>query len=214
MPSHHRTMDETGWELILATAPTANPITDDEAKEQIRVEHTDDDTHIGLLVDAATKKIEETLGKQLVRATYNLYLDRFPTGRNRIIFPINPVSAITSITYEDEDSASQTWTDGDNGFQKTIAGNDIRATVAPAPDESYPATEANRLRAVNILFNAGYSDSEGNVASIPENYKHALKMYVALLYDYREPVISGTIISPVPDTIMALLGPTSIVEVG
>ena len=209
---HWRTFDETGWELVLKTVPTAQPITLVQAKAQLTIEHTDDDTLIALFIEAATIRVEQELGRQLVRATYNLHLDLFPGGREPIWFPINPVSAITSINYEDENGATQSWTAGDAGFQSTIAG-ETRARVAPAPNESYPATESERLRAVNILFNAGYSDSDGNVASIPENYKHAIKMYVRHIDENREIVATGTIVTPIPDTIKSLLGPTTLVGI-
>lgn len=215
-----RTMEQTEWELVLKTAATVNPITDAQAKEHLHLggvagaDSTDEDAYVTAIVTSATKHIEALLGKQLVRATFNLYLDEFPTGRNPIIFPVFPVSALTSVTYEDENSASQTWTSGDTGYQVAIAGNDKPAVLCPSPDESYPATEANRKRAVNILFNAGYSDTADSVANIPENYTHAVKLMVGHMYEMREPVIAGVSVAQVPDSVHALLGTTAMVALG
>ena len=68
------------YALELVTAPATSPVTLVEAKAQMRVEHTDDDTIIQRLIDAATAfvDVQGALGKAMITQTWGQWLTANP----------------------------------------------------------------------------------------------------------------------------------------
>ncbi len=64
--------------LVLFTAPATEPVTTAEAKTHLRVDTSDDDTLIGTLITVARRRVENDSRHQLVTATWDYTLDRFP----------------------------------------------------------------------------------------------------------------------------------------
>jgi hypothetical protein len=64
--------------LRLITAPNAEPVTLQEAKDSLRVEGTDEDARITRHIINARRQAEAYTERQLVTATWELVLDAFP----------------------------------------------------------------------------------------------------------------------------------------
>jgi uncharacterized phiE125 gp8 family phage protein len=95
------------WHRLTRTiAPTVDPVTLAEVKAALRVDGTDEDTHIAGLIKAATARVEQGAGIALLPQTWRASLDRFPVGSIRI--PLAPVSAVSSITYRAQDGTTAT----------------------------------------------------------------------------------------------------------
>jgi len=181
--------------LSLITPPVGEPITTAEAKEHLIVTETDDDSYIAALISAATLKLENDTSRRFLTQTWDYYMDEFPDS-DELILPYPPLQSITSIKYLDT-----------NGVEQTFAAADYivdtyseEGRIALDEGESWPSTQPV-INAVYTRMVVGY----GLAASVPEALKHALKLYLSLLYENREPIVMGTIVSKIPDSIGALV---------
>ncbi len=171
-------VQQSSMRLELTVGPTIEPLTLEEAKSQLIVSTTADDTLITSLITVARRKVEQDTGLQLITATYNGFLDAFPCGRGEIRIPIYPVAGLNEIHYVDL-----------NGDSQTIVKEDVQleefarpAIIVPLSGESWPSTKAETLRAVTVDFDAGYGDAASNV---PGDLIHAIKLVLTHLYEHR-----------------------------
>ena len=183
--------------LNLVTPASENLITLAEAKKHLNVDDdfTDDDGYIALLIDAMTDKVESETESRFITQTWDWYLDRFPSSAVMEV-PYPPLQSVTSTTYLDGQGATQT-------FDSSYYSVDTYSAVGRiALDEGYswPGTQSV-INAVTIQFICGYGDA----ADVPEGLKHALKLYLSMLYEYREPVVTGKIVTPIPVAVNTLI---------
>jgi len=170
---------ESSLELI--TPPSVKPITLAEARDHLRVTTTDEDSYIQLVIDAATDYYERLTWLQLITATYDFFLDEFPTGDTPIELPRPPFQSITSIKFVDEDGNTQTLATSKFEVDTSVLPGKVR----PVNGEFYPSTK-DQFKAVTITFKAGYGDSS---AEIPSGILQTLKLLISFLYDHRDFVI-------------------------
>ena len=78
----------------ILTAPAAEPVTADEVKDQLRLDGTDQDTMIDLLIAAARAGVEKYLGRALITQTLQLFYDSFPA---EIELPYPPYQSVSHI---------------------------------------------------------------------------------------------------------------------
>ena len=174
-------------DLVPTTAPTEEPISVAEAKDQMRVTQSSEDAYIGLLIQKARDKYENDIQFQLVTASRKTTLDKFP---NVIVLAFPPLQADNLIiTYVDEDGADQTLASTEYQLDtKRIPGE-----VVEAFDKTWPATRDQR-GAVTVAYNCGYGDA----SAVPFIDKHAVALLVAHWFANRESPISGATITGVP----------------
>jgi uncharacterized phiE125 gp8 family phage protein len=192
--------------LTRTTAPTVEPITRAEAKAHSRVTVSDDDEYIDALIEATRDRIENHTKRALLTQTWRLTLDSFPLGRRDIILPWSPLQSVTSITYVDTNGTTQTWASSNYSVDTGATPGRVRL----AYDVLYPSIR-HQPNAVTIIFVAGY----GSAASdLPAGIVHACKILFGHYYDNREPVVTGTVATPIPETWKALLGPYRVLGAG
>lgn len=179
--------------IKLITAPTAEPVTLAQAKEHLRITHTQDDAYIIGLIEAARRHAEQHTGRRLCTQTVDYFLDAFPSGA--IELPCPPVASITSIKYLDENGVEQTLS---NTLYKLSAG-DEPARVTAAYDQTWPTTRAE-ADAVTVRMVCGY----GGTAAVPRDIAMAILMIVGHLYEHRESV-SDFQVFEVPQSAESLL---------
>lgn len=194
-------MNYPRWTLEESTAPGAEPISTAEAKAWLRVDDSDDDTLIDALVVAARRSFEEATNRSIISTVWKLRLDQFPSGP--IWLPRSPVSAVASVSYEDEDGETQTWSD--TLYEVDLF--DIVTTIRPINGESYPGTKV-QIQAVTVTFTAGYGVAGSDV---PDDILTALKLILATFYEHRESVIVGTSFQEFP-TLQRLIWPHKVVS--
>ena len=170
--------------FVVSVEPTVEPVTLEEAKTHLRVEHTYDDTEITSMIIAARKQAELNLSRYIITQTVDAYYDRFQS-----CFELPPLQSVTSITYLDSNGDSQTLA----ASQYVVDDKSIPARITPAYGVSWPSTY-DQTNAVSIKFVAGY----GLAADVPENIKSWIKLQVAEYYEVRNPVVVGTTASEVP----------------
>ncbi len=185
--------------LSLVTAPTTEPITLDEAKQQVRRDFVlDDDVYIsGVLIPAARSRGELSTGRQFLTATWDLKLSQFPScSYEPIEIPKSPLLAVTSITYVDTDGATQTWTSSKYVVDAPQGPNPKRGRVFLAYGETWPQARC-QPNAVTVRFTAGYG-AEGEF--VPPRLKMAMLLDIGTLFEHREDVVvgQGYAIAPFP----------------
>jgi len=161
--------------LSLVTPPAETPVSLNEAKAHLRVEHTDEDALINGLIAAATAEIDGRDGylrRALVTQTWDYWLPRFPLAR-RILIPMPPLRDVVSIKYLDGNNLEQTFA----AENYEVVGNDEQGYVALNIASSWPLTY-DREKAVTIRFEAGY----GEAKDVPVNVRQGILLRVADLY--------------------------------
>lgn len=173
--------------------PTTEPVSLAEAKAQLRVDHTDEDTYISALVSTATAAVEEMTGRALITQTWSLSQNG---AVDRVYLPKTPVQSIDSITYYDRDEVSQTATASDFNLFSDI----YRAWVEPKSNKDWPDV-FDRPDSLTISFVAGY----GAASDVPVEIAHAIKMLLSHWYEQRVSV-SEKLMREVPFSVSSLLG--------
>lgn len=168
-------MTSQQYTLTQSTPPTEEPISYEEAKVYGWVTDHDDDALIDQLGQVVRRRFEELSGIQLVTATWKMYLDCFP--EKEILIPKSPLIAVSSITYVDNDGATQTWSS--SLYQVDAVSKPGR--ICPAWGESWPSTRY-QMNAVCITFTAGF----GAATAVPYEFKHRLWQATKYRYDNRD----------------------------
>ncbi|HAN97627.1 MAG TPA: hypothetical protein DCQ98_09465 [Planctomycetaceae bacterium] len=188
------------YQLRLVTAPATEPLSLAQAKTQVRVEadETAHDDDLSTLIVEARQYVEQALGRQLLTATWDLAIDRFPVGESELPLPLPPLQSVTSLQYYDTDGTLQTW-DDENYHVSTDGSENGRLVLAPGA--SWPTAQL-RAEAVRIRFVAGYGDAADDV---PAPLRRAIKLLVGHWFTFREEAIAGTIIAQIPTGVERIL---------
>ncbi len=174
--------------------PSVLPVSLAEAKSQCRVDHDEEDSLISAMISAATEYCEAYTKRQFITGTWTCKLDRFPS--DGILLRINPVSSVSSISYNDSNGDAQTL----SSSLYTVDANTEPARIVPAWGESWPVTRGH-LNDVTVTFMAGYGSA---ATSVPARIKNAILLLVGHLYQTRESA-SEKAIREVPMGLRALL---------
>lgn len=133
---------------ILVAPATVEPVTRQQAKDQMRVTIADEDTLIDRLIAAARGHVETICNRALVLQSRRLLLDEFPDCIE--IFRA-PMRAVQSIQYLDDAGALQTLA----ASQYRVDKHSIPARITPAVDVSWPSTY-EVPNAVLVNYTAGH----------------------------------------------------------
>ena len=186
--------------LTRATAPAATPVSVAEVKDHLRVEHNEDDALITLYLNAAIAHLdgdEGILGRALVTQTWDQTIDDFPHGDDLALM-LAGVQSVTSITYRDMDGATQTFP-AESYMLRYRHG---LTWVHLKDDYTWPETD-DEPDAVTVRFVAGYGDA----AAVPAALKAAMLLHIGHMYENREPVNIGNIVTTIPMAYDALVAP-------
>lgn len=197
--------------LKLITAPATSPLSLDEVKAHLRVDHEDENAFIETLISAVTKHLDARdgwLGRALTEQTWELWLDAFPASEIRI--PLPPLQEIVSIKYDDVDGDEQT-VDSDDYTVDTV---NEPGWVVPNATFSWPDTLIG-INTVRVRFICGYPDVGGSPLEVgtPAAILAAMKLMIGDLYAHRETVFAGVVVNRT-DTVNMLLAPYEIHFVG
>lgn len=156
------------------------------AKKQSRVVHAQEDDLIKDKIIAAIGIYEDYTGIALSESTYKMGLDECP--KNRIIFITPcPLKSVTSIKFYDSMGALQTMEDTNYVIDDLSEPARIELRIAPMTEK--------RINAVQIEYVCGKNYTADN---LPGKAKAAIMMLAGHMYENREEVVTGTIVSKVP----------------
>jgi len=160
------------------TPPATEPITLDQAKLHLRVDHADEDALISALIITARMACEDRLQRTLITTGWTWALDAFPPGGGLLVPPMPPLVSLDAIHYVDPDGATQPMDWASLALIDLISEP---ARIAPASG-SWPATAA-RINAVTITYTAGYGPA---AADVPAPIKSWLLLAIGDMFANRE----------------------------
>ena len=182
--------------LVTISQETPSVVTLSEAKTWLRVDNTDEDTRVEILMAAAVEYVAQTSRMVLSPSVFQYVLDKFPAvnwyqyypvmapfpqlltqGKNfflpnqTIQEPIYPVTAIDFIQYIDAATGETVTLDPADYVVDIHQGR-----LAPATNKTWPFTQ-NTLNAVTIQFQAGFT-----AETVPSTIKLAILNHCLLAY--------------------------------
>ena len=194
MPSRNRNL--TGRAIV--TAPAVYAITLQEAKDQVRVTHSDEDDKLNLFIAAACDYTEQILSRTLIEQTWDLYYDRFPCGDNAIEIGGPPLISVTSVKYIDSADTEQTW---DSANYTVDVDQAYQALIYPAINASYPNTRVYP-KSVIIRIVTGYENSGASPVdyadNVPSTIKQAILLLLGHMWENRENSTIGVDVKTIP----------------
>lgn len=162
------------WSRVsIVTKSTAQPVTVSEVKSRARIDHSDDDTDIGVMIDEAVSKIERNNGVALMTQTWRMSMDVFPA---HISLHGWPVKSVKSVKYRDVDGNEQTLSTD----VYRLDTNSVPARISLKPNQSWPIPESS-YGAVWVDYVLG----EGSAADVNLDLKGAVLLFVTHRYDCR-----------------------------
>ncbi|MBF0185462.1 MAG: phage head-tail connector protein [Magnetococcales bacterium] len=175
--------------LSIVTAPYMEPVSLEEAKLQLRVDGTEEDALIMMLISSARERAEQLTGRQLMTARWLLTLDCFPNRGpmdsdsgtfypgNEIRLPKSPAKEVHTIRYL-----------GINGEWKEMQVGEYIVDMRSEParihlpfGRFWPVTMP-QLNAVEVEFSSGYASD----VVVPSAIKQWIMWTVASAYKQRE----------------------------
>lgn len=185
-------MNSAPFRLSLASAPTIEPVSVQEARLHCRVDDSADNSYVTALITAARIMAEQFTRRVFITQSWVMYMDAWPCDRF-IEIPKAPLQGISSIvTYDDSDAA--TTFASSNYYVDLISkpGRVVLRSTASWPDVDRVAN------GIVINFVAGYGAAP---AGIPQDIRQAILLIVAHLYENR-----GDVSAEMPATAELLLG--------
>jgi uncharacterized phiE125 gp8 family phage protein len=156
--------------LKLVTPPVTEPVTLDELKQYLRIDHADDDAEVSALGVAAREFVETYTGLALPVQTWELTARDWPACV--IVLPKPPLQVVVSIKHRTAAGAVVTLA-ANTDYIADLAGGTVEPVTSWPRVGDYPD-------AVQVRFTAG--------GSTPESLKLAIKSLAAHWYDNRSPV--------------------------
>jgi uncharacterized phiE125 gp8 family phage protein len=172
--------------LTLITAPQVEPLSLDEAKQQVQQTSNVDDALIrSIWIPAVRERGEIATRRAFIRQVWSLVLDAFPAC-DWIEIPKPPLITVDAFTYLDADGVTQTLVAGtDYVVTAPMGPRCARGRVALMPGKSWPVAQA-RIGAVQIQFTCGYGAVS---SSVPSALKAAMLLDLGRLYANREEAV-------------------------
>lgn len=159
---------------IKVITPPSESITRAEAKLHLRLDDISGshphDSMIDGLITAAREYAEHYTQVSIGSQTLELALDEFPESDGAIELRRGPVTAITSVTYVDEDGATQTLASANYTLDDYSTPNWLLA----AYDTEWPTTR-DTANAVKVRYVAG-------ATTTPKAVKDAMLLHIQLSY--------------------------------
>lgn len=167
--------------IKIITPPGIEPISLEEAKLHLRVDATDEDIPIGLLIVAARQAAEAETWRALMPQTMELSLSCWP---HKIYLPHPPLASVTSIKYLDTAGVLQTMDPADY----IVDDYSEPAKIVPAYGKCWPMVR-HQPNAILVRYVAGYA----NISSVPQAIKSWMLLRIGTLYRNREDVVTGQV---------------------
>jgi uncharacterized phiE125 gp8 family phage protein len=170
--------------LARTTDPAVEPISIADMKAHLREDGDDSDGLIAQYITMARQKVEGDTRRALISQSWTLSMDRVPANGRPIVLPVNPVSAVTSITSYDEADASS-----------VVATSVYRLDTASVParivlkdGQSWPSGLRPETGLV-VVFVAGYGTTAATIKDA--QLLQAIYLLVGHWYMTREAVHIG-----------------------
>lgn len=158
--------------------PNSEPVTLDEAKLHLKVDHDEEDALISGYISTARELCETECQRTIMLSTWEMTTDIFDDAL-KLDWP--RVLRIDWLKYLDED-----------GIERAIDPQDFRldarsditpAYLVPARGRAWPGTDPESINCVTVRYAAGYGSTPD---SVPWSIRHWVMLHVADFYKNRE----------------------------
>jgi len=183
--------------------PEIEPVSYDQAVAQLGMTSAEADNHrlmIEALIVVARTEAEAATDRVLITQTWQASFDCLSTP---LKLARQSVQSVASITYVDVDGATQTLA----ADQYRLTGWD-NSEIIPAYGVTWP-TPRGDADCVTVTWVAGYGD---DVEDVPAPIRQWILVRLATLFEHREEVVAGTIVSPIK-ALDSLLSPYKVISV-
>lgn len=160
-----------------AGSPMAEPFTLAEALTHLRADGDSgaNDAYITSLIAVVRHACEDATERSMVSTPWLLRMDAFPDA---IELRQPPIIAVQSVQYLDVDGVLQTLDPADYVFDNACEPG----RIVPAPDVTWPDTQADAINTVRVNYTAGYGATG---ASVPAPLRHWMLLALTELYETR-----------------------------
>lgn len=183
---------------VLIEPPASLPVTLEEARKFLRIDSTEEDSVLEVLIAAATSYCDGysgILSRGLITQTWQQSVAAFPVAPCTMIrLQLIPVQSITEIGYWDDATGALVTMDPDS---YALHSDQSGAYVTLAPDGSWPAGVTVRDDAAMISYVVGYGPQP---TDLPAAVRQAILFMVSAWYDDRTagavPAAADRLLSP------------------
>jgi uncharacterized phiE125 gp8 family phage protein len=147
--------------LKLITPPAAEPVTLQEAKDHLRVLHSDEDTYIEALITVSREVAESIQNRVYIEQEWELWLDAWP---QYFKIPLPPLIRVDSIEYYGTDNTKYTLPVADY----FIDTQSEPGRVVKSYNTVWPSTVLRSVNGICITFTAGYEAGTATVTVTDE----------------------------------------------
>jgi len=169
--------------------PYTEPVTLDEIKDHLRVEHNNHDSQLLGLIQASREWVEDYTHRALVQQAWKYYLQDWPSG-DEFELPFPPLQSVTAIKYTDSNGTQTIWEDASSSpttYDYEVDTDSEPGRIILVYGETWPSTTLHPKNPIEIEFVAGYDDDGDSppdyTVNIPEAIKNAIKLDVEIRYD-------------------------------
>lgn len=189
----------SSYNLSLVTAPATEPITLAEAKEQLRIDTSDEDTYITNLIIAARELAEKYTRLSFINTTWRIFFDQYPflgshygyspsyshelfqspSTAREIFLPRGEIQSVTSVKVYDDSDTSATISSSNYFVSSYNEGSQGYLSFR----KNFTLPVINRVKdGLEIEYVAGFGSSASDV---PQGIKQGLLEQVAFMYENR-----------------------------
>lgn len=184
------------------SAPAYQPVSLLEMRRWCKIEEDDSnhDNVLAVIRAALTKDAENKTLRAFVQRSYRAYFSEWPIGSSGIPefkLPYPPLVSVESVKYRDLNGTLQTLATDQYVVHAWQPG-----IIVPAWNVSWPS--ARRVPdGIQVEFTAGYAigspaDEAGHQQNVPENLKLWMASKALTIFDKRDQLVLGTIVTSVP----------------
>lgn len=179
---------------ILLTAPAVEPVSLDEARAFLRVEHNDDDEVIAALAAGSRVHVEAQTRRALITQSWRITADSWPEDGRLQVLPA-PLQELTVARVYDFNGNARAIDAQAFVLDKGASALAFAPWALPAP---------GRLAAgIELDVVVGYGDA---AIDVPEPLRQAIRLLVGHWYENRGLATLGTM-TVLPTTVAALIAP-------
>ncbi|MBO6918243.1 MAG: phage head-tail connector protein [Rhizobiaceae bacterium] len=180
--------------LVITQPPIAEPVTLDEVKTHLRIDHDKEDDLLNALISTAREYLESRTQLALITQSWRLCLDAWPKDQC-LLLQKSPVQTIDQIEQFDQ-----------SGLAQILSANNMILDGNAHPARLYTHDQSNPDRAINgieITFTAGF----GSASDVPDTLKRAILTHIAHMYEFRGVISQSMQPASVPHGYEALICP-------
>jgi uncharacterized phiE125 gp8 family phage protein len=182
---------------ILLSGPALEPVTLDEAKAYLRVEHDDDDDIIAALIAGARVHVQAQTRRALITQSWRLIRDAWPDSGRVAVVPV-PLRELLAARIYRLDGSTQ-------AIDPAAFVADTAAAPAVLSFASGALPVPGRVIAgIELDVETGYGDAP---ADVPEDMRQAIRILVAHWYENRGLIAVGQTVAVLPQAVAALIAP-------